>query len=290
MELLQLKYFCAAAESENFSKIAKLHNVPTSNISQSIKRLEKELGSPLFTRTANRVTLNNRGKEFFTKIKKALNIIENAKEEICGNTTGTMKIGIFANRRIVMKAVEKFQKEHTNIDVIIIHEAENTDTDFDIVISSEIKEIINLQREKFFSERVLLAAKKGFFKDTKNITANDIKNKPFILMKSGTNLYNTNKKICSSLGFTPRVALQSDDPFYIRKCIELGLGIAFVPEFSWQGQFSDEIQLIEFGNYTRDTYIYRRSKDYEPWYTTEFYRILKEIYRQEVDMSTFSLD
>ncbi|MBR2431832.1 MAG: LysR family transcriptional regulator, partial [Clostridia bacterium] len=42
MELLQLKYFCDAAETQNFSKTAKKYLVPTSNISQSIKRLEKE--------------------------------------------------------------------------------------------------------------------------------------------------------------------------------------------------------------------------------------------------------
>lgn len=48
MELLQLKYFCDAAETENFSKTAKKYLVPTSNISQSIKRLERELGVELF--------------------------------------------------------------------------------------------------------------------------------------------------------------------------------------------------------------------------------------------------
>ena len=48
MELLQLKYFCDAAQSENFSKTAKKFGVPTSNISQSVKRLEKELSTPLF--------------------------------------------------------------------------------------------------------------------------------------------------------------------------------------------------------------------------------------------------
>ena len=43
MELLQLKYFRDAAETENFSATAKNFGVPASDISQSIKRLEKEL-------------------------------------------------------------------------------------------------------------------------------------------------------------------------------------------------------------------------------------------------------
>ena len=49
MELLQLTYFCDAARSENFSQTARKFFVPPSNISQSIGRLEKELGCALFS-------------------------------------------------------------------------------------------------------------------------------------------------------------------------------------------------------------------------------------------------
>ena len=65
MELLQLTYFCDAAITQNFSKTAEKYNVPPSNISQSIKRLEKELSVSLFDRCANRVALNAQGQAFF---------------------------------------------------------------------------------------------------------------------------------------------------------------------------------------------------------------------------------
>ena len=42
MELLQLKYFYESAKNENFSKTAEMFMVPTSSVSASIKRLEKE--------------------------------------------------------------------------------------------------------------------------------------------------------------------------------------------------------------------------------------------------------
>ena len=65
MELLQLAYFCDAAITQNFSKTAEKYSVPTSNISQSIRRLEKELSVTLFDRTANRVSLNKEGLLFY---------------------------------------------------------------------------------------------------------------------------------------------------------------------------------------------------------------------------------
>jgi len=65
MELLQLKYFCDAAKTQNFSQTAKKFMVPPSDISQTVKRLEKELGVALFSRHANRIVLNENGKRFF---------------------------------------------------------------------------------------------------------------------------------------------------------------------------------------------------------------------------------
>lgn len=53
MELLQLRYFCEAAKCKNFSSIAKKYDVPTSAVSQSLRRLAKEFGCDLFDRSAN---------------------------------------------------------------------------------------------------------------------------------------------------------------------------------------------------------------------------------------------
>ena len=71
MELLQLKYFCDAAETENFSLTAKKFEVPPSGISQTVKRLEEELGTELFIRGANRVSLNEQGRIFYGGGEKA---------------------------------------------------------------------------------------------------------------------------------------------------------------------------------------------------------------------------
>jgi len=80
MELLQLKYFCDAAESENFSSTAKKYGVPQSDISQSVRRLERELGINLFSRRANRISLNEKGREFYEKVFPALEMISDAAD------------------------------------------------------------------------------------------------------------------------------------------------------------------------------------------------------------------
>ena len=71
MEILQLKYFCDAVQTQNFSKTAKKFLVPPSNISQTIKRLEKELETPLFERHINRIKVNDAGLYFYKNAKTA---------------------------------------------------------------------------------------------------------------------------------------------------------------------------------------------------------------------------
>ena len=48
MEFLQLRYFYESAKNKSFAVTAKNHMVPTSSVSASVKRLEKEFGTNLF--------------------------------------------------------------------------------------------------------------------------------------------------------------------------------------------------------------------------------------------------
>ena len=106
MELLQLKYFADAAKSQNFSKTAEKFTVPPSAISQSIRRLENELGTPLFDRTANRLYLNADGARFYESVTAALELLETAKKQLrTGNTVKVLNICVNCNRRIVMQAM-----------------------------------------------------------------------------------------------------------------------------------------------------------------------------------------
>ena len=72
MEMLQLRYFYDSAMGESFSKTAQKYMVPVSSVSASVKRLEQELGTPLFDRTGNRVLLNEKGRQFLAVVSNTL--------------------------------------------------------------------------------------------------------------------------------------------------------------------------------------------------------------------------
>lgn len=258
MELLQLKYFCDAAETENFSKTAKRFMVPVSNISQSVKRLEKELKKQLFTRSSNKIKLNESGLSFYKNIKTALDLIDSGTKTVQNSyVPETIKINISVNRQIVMKVIEKFQKLYPTIKFIVSHSILQNINDFDIIVTDKELDTVYIRQEAT-QEKLLLAYNKDFFNLPQKINGTELEKYSFITMQMDTSLYNCTRNVCNALGFEPNIVLQSDDPFYVRKCIELGLGIAIVPSLSWNEQFSNCVKLQNIGNYKRKIYVYQK--------------------------------
>lgn len=282
MELLQLTYFCDAASTQNFSQTAKRFSVPPSNISQSIKRLEEELGTPLFSRTANRVALNSRGEAFYREVSGALAMIRHAAGAAKGvGEEGVLRLGIRISRRIAMQAVSAFQSSYPSINIVAEHGDHTQSDDFDLIISDATFNHPDFERVRSFREQILLAARTGVLPEGEELKAADIMDKPFITMSENYSMHALTLDICRDLGFRPRIALQGEDPVYIRRCVTLGLGVALVPALSWRGQFSPEVELRKVGNYSRDICIYSRRNIYVPEYVRAFYEMLVAAFEQE---------
>lgn len=276
MELLQLKYFCESATCENFSQTAKKFGVPPSDISQSIKRLEKELGTPLFSRMANRIILNDKGKEFYASVSKALLVISDAVATASDEEgVGKIRLCINANRRVVMSAIEKYRRIYPNVEIVTTHFTDPTSEDFDMIIESEDERLSSYNKKLIISEEILLAVRKNTLKTSgKEFNITDLIDVPFVTLGGKSSLYNLTVEICKEHGFKPKIAMQSDDPFYVRKCVELGLGVCFVPEFSWRGQFSSDVVLKKASGYIRNTYVYTNPQKHLPQCARRFLDIL----------------
>ena len=272
MEILQLKYFCDAAQTQNFSKTAKKFLVPPSNISQTIKRLEKEVETTLFERHANKIKLNDTGLLFYKNAKTALDMLENAEKLLKkSEKKETIKINIHVCRRIVMWVIEDFRKIYPELSFITVHNNDQISDEFDIIVTD--KELdLPYSKTKAAEENFLLAYNKNLYTFNSNISSLELEKLPFITMNIGSSIYENTLSICNRLGFSPHIVLQSEDPFYIRKCVELGLGIAIIPELSWHGQFSENIAMKNIGNFKRKIYVYKKYSMNE--FTNKFYNML----------------
>ena len=119
MELRQLKYFVEVAEVLNFSEAAKSLFITQGTLSQQIRQLEDELGTPLFARTSHHVMLTEAGSNLLPLAKETLqsaNSCREALEEMRGIVSGTLDIGItYSFRYSVLKVMKRFMKEYPTV-------------------------------------------------------------------------------------------------------------------------------------------------------------------------------
>ena len=97
VELRQLEAFVAVATELHFGRAAERLHIATPTLSELIRRLERELGTPLFTRTTRQVALTSAGAELLTRSKVILDEAAAAKaaiRRVADGEEGTVRLGI----------------------------------------------------------------------------------------------------------------------------------------------------------------------------------------------------
>ena len=284
MELLQLTYFCDAAKTENFSHTAEKFNVPASNISQTVKRLEDELGVKLFRRSSNKIFLSEEGRIFYEGAKRALDSLSAAKNrlaDIDGVGSGEIRLLIQTCRRVVTNAIEQYKQKFPGVSILINHNPGDGAYDYDFIISDSVENPSEYRSEFLVTEKILLATKIGSEFDAKPPKSlSELESERFIALDN-SRLFDFTEQLCKTEGFTPNVVIRTDDPYYVRKYVEMGLGVALVPSVSWRGQFSSEAKLIDVGGYTRDTKLFVKKEKEFTKSEQAFYDILLAIFYNE---------
>ena len=181
-----------------------------------------------------------------------------------------------SNRRLVTRAIETMTQKHPQVNFIIHH---NIDAyqEYDIFISDNC---LYEYREKILivDEDICIAMNRNHFLAGKtDFAISELENERFITMTSNSSLYKITVSACVDAGFSPNIAIQIDDPFYLRKYIEMGLGIAFVPEYSWKGLWDEKILLKKAGNIQRKTYAFLPKRKHIKRSVEVFLQILKDI-------------
>lgn len=261
MELMSLKYFCYAAEAESFSRTAEHFTVPTSNISQIIKRLEEELGVKLFDRSGNRVKLNESGRRLYLGAKQALATLEDTKRSLTTDESeeGEIKLLILNNRRRVADIIEHFGKTHPAVTFSIAHKLTGSPADYDIIISDTLPYLKGYAKELFVKERLALATEGSSpLTAVPNITSQMLSQQKYITMLEDSSLYKATADIFKGLGISPKIIIKCDDPAIIHRYVEMGLGVAIIPSVSWSDVFSDGVKVLDIGDFFRESYIFSK--------------------------------
>lgn len=135
MELLQLYYFQVTARCEHISAAARELHIAQPALSQTIRRLEQELGTPLFDRIGKRIQLNDCGRIFLKYTDIALGALSDAKTEISealSNPEQTITLCVQAASSLLPDILGQFRALHPQISFQIIQSTAATENTPDI--------------------------------------------------------------------------------------------------------------------------------------------------------------
>lgn len=96
MELRHLRYFAAVAETRHFGRAAERLHMAQPALSQSVRQLEAELGTPLFVRTTRHVSLTPAGEFLHAEALRVLGAVDDSVRgvrRIADGRLGLVRIG-----------------------------------------------------------------------------------------------------------------------------------------------------------------------------------------------------
>ena len=233
------RIFYTVAKNKHMTKASEELHISQPAISQSIKKLEDELGGTLFLRSNKGMELTSEGKMFFEYVKGALELINNAENEFTSFkdlSKGEIKIGISTTltKLILLEPLKKFHLDYPNINISITNDLTNNlvndlklgKLDFIVFNESNIKES-NLELLKLKELKQGFMYNPAFYKD--DITSfKDLNKYPLILQKTQSN----SRKLLDYISLNnnvilkPKMEVVSQD--LITEFVNIGLGIGFV--------------------------------------------------------------
>ena len=262
MELLQLRYFLTVAEMLNISHAAKHHRIPQPAMSKTISRLEKELGTPLFDRYKNKLTLTPEGETFYHSVCQSLSGIDGAVQTLNREDaplSGELKILVCQHRGTVLDSIIAFKKQYPQVTFRFYYEEDAAESrDFDLCIGSEPPD------DRFDSSVCLVS------EPLKLVTAADhpiaatgvahfetLRQEPFAIISRNSSLWRYTELQCRQAGFVPRLSVTCGDLHCLLRYVASGLAVTLGPAVSWRNLPSDGVVFLPTEpEIVRSTYLF----------------------------------
>lgn len=248
MEIQQLRYFTVAARYQHITKAAEEIHIAQPALTQIIKRLESEVGAPLFERNGRNIILTPEGKilqEEALQILKTIDELPIVLQQKKTERDKTLKIKISAATIWFMPAIIAYKKTHPDVNLDFIRNDDMRDCDFLITTSTDT----GGQAEESFivDEEILLAVSKDRAKTMPpKVRLSDLKGDVFLITDKSKPFFRICEEYCLKSGFAPNVIFECDSQTVIFDLVSADLGVAFCPTFSWGKIDQNKIALLPF--------------------------------------------
>jgi len=255
MELRQLEYFVAVAEEGGFTRAAERVHISQPGVSAQVRQLERELGAPLFDRSARSAGLTPAGRAALGPARAALasvDAVRSAVDEVNGLVRGELTVGMVTACTVVplFEALAAFHRAHPGIGINLLED--NSDrlveqvrggtADLALIgVAGDAPD--GLGSFTVIRERLVAAVPAGHPLLDGPVTLEAVDRHPIICLPAGTGIRTVLDRARG--GARPGIALQAAAPGAVLDLAERGLGVAVLSESMVAEQDGLVARLIE---------------------------------------------
>lgn len=261
MELQQLRGFYYSAKLGSLTRAAGKMAITQSAVSQQVKSLEDEMGVKLFNRHGPKKDLTSDGKLFLKLISPLIQEMDSLKvtfEDLKGNQKGLLTIA--ATTFMIMNhlplIIKKFTKTYPNIKLIILERrwneivalADSGEIDFGLAPITQIPPNLDFIKLEPI-ERVLITCLDHPLANKKQVTLLDIAQYPMITYEKGLVSRDDLDRVFNGIKLDVTVIMEATNAETIKKYVEMGIGIAIIPQIALELNQTKKLKAIPVSIY-----------------------------------------
>ncbi|MFZ5919942.1 MAG: LysR family transcriptional regulator [Chloroflexota bacterium] len=242
MEIHQLTYFVAVAETGSFTRAAERCNVAQPSLSQQIMKLEQELGESLFDRLRRRVVLTNAGRMLLPRANSILSELQDIKQGLntdLENGRGVLTVGFiptiapFVLPRVIKRFSDEFPATilsvYEDLTEVLIHDIIDGKLDVGITSLPIHNKLIHTQ--ELLVEPLMVASSHGHdLVNRASLHVKELDDFPFIALSEVHCLGEQVQSFCYQQDLDLKIVCHTAQLSTVQNCVSLGLGVSLVPQ------------------------------------------------------------
>jgi len=244
MELHQLRYFCAVAETGSFSRAAEQSHISQPSLSQQILKLEDELGARLFDRLGRSVRLTELGKTFLPRARAVLRELEAAKGDVVEGKEfigGPVAVGVIPTVApyYLPARLTAFSRKFNQVRLTVVEEITPVLLDrlragtIDVAILALPLRGHEFDTFPLLTERLFaVLPQKHKFASRPSLSLKDLRAEPFLLLRDGHCFRDTAVAACDRARLHPQIVFESGQFSSLLSMVGAGMGVSIVPEMA----------------------------------------------------------
>jgi LysR family hydrogen peroxide-inducible transcriptional activator len=244
MEVQQLRYVCAIAETGSFSRAAERCQVAQPSLSQQVSKLEDELGTRLFDRLARSVRLTDAGRTFLPHARTILHETELARSEVEGrrrDTRGTVAVGVIPTIApyYLPRRVTEFSRKFPEATLRVVEDTTPVLLEglrslaLDIAILSLPLRHREFETVPLLTERLYAALPPDHPRaGAASLWLRELREERFVMLRDSHCFREISLAACHRARLDPRIAFESNQISSLLGMVAAGVGVSLVPEMA----------------------------------------------------------